>query len=385
MDQFFNQQQNQGWMMNPRVLAHLGAAAGFLDPRGGLGAGFQGALNGLMTGNEMQNRNALMQMNQMKMQRDMTARGMVEQIMQQHARPDGSFDHKGAINAMMSSGMPEMISHVKKLQAFLPQYKTKYESVGEDGRPKAMWVDTYGEAKELPGNVWKAPIKVDQGGFTSMIDPGTLQALAKYRKTMSPDAAANLGQRQYEFGIENSRNNARFALDYSPEFQGQLSGSRAMATQQGKNKAEAISSFPKVIDQGNESIQLLDDLVNHPGFGIMVGKSNPIGEIAGFIPGTDARDFKARFDQVKGKQFLEAFETLKGGGQITEIEGVKATQAISRMERAQSEQEFVNAAREFQGIIRRGMGRAATKAGQPMPQQQRKSFMSPDGWSSFEN
>jgi hypothetical protein len=385
MDQFFQNQNDGGWFSDPRILAHLGAAAGFLDPNGGIGAGFQGAVNGYMAGHNMRNQSAMMQMQKAKMQRDMVARGLTEQIMSQHAKEDGTFDHKGAINALMSTGMPEVIAHVKTIQGALPQYKAKYETRDASGKPKAMWVDTYGEAKELPGDVWKSPMKVDQGGFTSMVDPGTMATLAQYRKTMSPDAAANLGQRQYEFGIENARNNARFAFDYNPEFQSQMAGSRAMATMQGKNKAEAISNLPKVIDQAKESVKLIDDLVTHPGFELMVGKSNPVGELAAFMPGTDARDFKARFDQIKGKQFLEAFETLKGGGQITEIEGVKATQAISRMERAQSEQEFKNAAKEFQDIITRGVERASMKAGQQAPEIKRKSFISPDGITSYEN
>ncbi len=42
------------------------------------------------------------------------------------------------------------------------------------------------------------------------------------------------------------------------------------------------------------------------------------------------RDFNAMLDQVQGGAFLQAFESLKGGGQITQIEGEKATQAIVR-------------------------------------------------------
>lgn len=209
-------------MADPRILAHLGAAAGFLDPNGGIGAGFQGAINGYMAGNNMRNQSAMMQMQQAKMKRDMIARGMTEQIMSQHAKEDGTFDHKGAISALMATGMPEVIAHVKTIQSALPQYKAKYETRDATGKPRAMWVDTYGEAKELPGDVWKAPIKVDQGGATSMVDPGTMAVLAQYRKTMSPDAAANLGQRRYEFGMNYNLDRDKFALDQyrslKPEF-----------------------------------------------------------------------------------------------------------------------------------------------------------------------
>ena len=377
MDQFFNQ---SNWT-SPQTLGLLGAASGFLDPNGGMAAGFHNAMQGMMGAHQLRAMQEATMMNRTQAQmrqQELLRKLEMRQWWQDNIRAGDT--SKQIANKVLGSGYPELLANLKNL----PQYKAKFESTDENGRPTVKYFDSVGNVENTGEMPWKAPVKMDQGGVNAFVDPVTMRTLAQYRKTMSPDAAANLGQRQYEFGVENARNNARFALDYNPEFQGQLSGSRAMATQQGKNKAEAISNFPKVIDQGNESIQLLDDLVNHPGFGIMVGKSNPVGEIAGFIPGTDARDFKARFDQVKGKQFLEAFETLKGGGQITEIEGVKATQAISRMERAQSEPEFINAAREFQGIIKRGMERAATKAGQPMPQQ-KKSFMSPDGWSSFEN
>lgn len=86
------------------------------------------------------------------------------------------------------------------------------------------------------------------------------------------------------------------------------------------------------------------------------------------IPGTSAKDFDIRLDQLKGKQFLQAFESLKGGGQITEVEGKKATDAIARMDAAGTEEEFIAAAREFQTIIRQGVARAKQKAGVVSPQ-----------------
>ena len=76
-----------------------------------------------------------------------------------------------------------------------------------------------------------------------------------------------------------------------------------------------------------------------------------------------AKDFDVRLDQLKGQQFLQAFESLKGGGAITEIEGKKATDAIARMDAASSEAEFTKAAREFQSVIRQGVARAKNAQG----------------------
>jgi hypothetical protein len=83
---------------------------------------------------------------------------------------------------------------------------------------------------------------------------------------------------------------------------------------------------------------------------------------ARFIGGTDAAGFDAYMEQMEGTAFLEAFKTLKGGGQITEIEGEKATRAMSRMKRSTSEVQFVKAAREFSDILRQGMARADARA-----------------------
>ncbi len=69
-------------------------------------------------------------------------------------------------------------------------------------------------------------------------------------------------------------------------------------------------------------------------------------------------DLLARVEQISGRAFLEAFETLKGGGQITEIEGQRATQAIARLQRTQSPEAFQEALFEFADIVRRGIERS---------------------------
>jgi hypothetical protein len=81
--------------------------------------------------------------------------------------------------------------------------------------------------------------------------------------------------------------------------------------------------------------------------------------------GTDAANFRVRLDQIKDKTFLQAFESLKGAGQITEREGEKATSALNRMNSAQSEVEFIKAAREFEENVRTGMELAKRKTGMP--------------------
>ena len=134
----------------------------------------------------------------------------------------------------------------------------------------------------------------------------------------------------------------------------------------GESKGERVVNLPKVEAEAEEALKLIDDIISHEGKSSMVGAKNPFsGAFGTMIPFTDktpvkgssAANFMAKFEQLQGKQFLQAFETLKGGGQITEKEGEIATQAISSMRLATSEKEFDKAARNLKEVIREGVER----------------------------
>jgi len=82
-----------------------------------------------------------------------------------------------------------------------------------------------------------------------------------------------------------------------------------------------------------------------------------------FIEGTDTASFDPLYQSIKGQAFLDAFQRLKGGGQITEIEGQKATDALLKLNKAQNEKDFIKYAREFQENLQRGMELAKNRAG----------------------
>ena len=144
----------------------------------------------------------------------------------------------------------------------------------------------------------------------------------------------------------------------------------------GETQAKFQVALPQAVQDANQAIGLIDEMIGnakydpkskkivygdvepHPGFAGAVGFG--IGQR--YVPGTDAASFQALFDQVQGGAFLQAFETLRGGGAITEKEGAKATAAKNRMSLAQSEDEFVKAALEFKEVLRRGIENAQTKA-----------------------
>lgn len=147
--------------------------------------------------------------------------------------------------------------------------------------------------------------------------------------------------------------------------------------------AKGSTSIPDIEAKANNSLSILDQMVGsgnpgspdykppHPGFGTVVGFAGGPGNLFGLkkepISGTDAAGFKALLDQVQGVAFLQAFQDLKGGGAITQIEGEKASNAISRLRSSLSEDEFVRAANELKEIIRAGVQRAKARGGGQPP------------------
>ena len=103
----------------------------------------------------------------------------------------------------------------------------------------------------------------------------------------------------------------------------------------------------KDIMTAENSIAVIDKALNH------VGLSKAVGPLDSKTPNLfpDAIAFQAIHDQIKGTAFLEAYNTLKGGGQITQIEGEKAEAAQVRLNMAQDEEDYKQALREFKAAI----------------------------------
>jgi hypothetical protein len=175
--------------------------------------------------------------------------------------------------------------------------------------------------------------------------------------TVSAGTAASNAVTMRGQNMADARARERLAFEMNPEVQAQLAG----AKETGKAQAQAAITLPAAVSTAKEGIRKIDELLKAPGFSTTVGATLQPG--ARFVPGTDAADFMARLDEIKGGAFMQAFNSLKGGGQITEKEGEKATAAITRMSIAQSEGEFVKAAKEFQDVLRQGIKNAESKAG----------------------
>ncbi len=99
---------------------------------------------------------------------------------------------------------------------------------------------------------------------------------------------------------------------------------------------------------------LLADPALSQGLGIEGFLRKPLAELG--LDEETAR-VRAKIDQVRGDVFLSAFATLKGGGQITELEGTKAEQAQARLSTAQSEEDIRAALNELKFYTELGIRR----------------------------
>ena len=103
----------------------------------------------------------------------------------------------------------------------------------------------------------------------------------------------------------------------------------------------------KQVTNANNALATIDSALNHAGLNASVGSIDSMFPSAS----PDAVAFEAYHDQIKGKAFLAAFESLKGGGQITEVEGLKAEQATARLNLAQDEEDYKQALVDLKGVI----------------------------------
>lgn len=151
---------------------------------------------------------------------------------------------------------------------------------------------------------------------------------------------------------------------------GAISAAESAGRTTGTKTAEAQIDLPKIESNAKYMKTLVNGLISHPALAMSTG----VFGVVPAVPGTQQADFVTRLDQIKGKQFMQAYETLKGGGQITEIEGQKATDALSRMKRATRPEDFVSASKEFISEVDRLTEIAKQRAGRKPPEQDRSSI-----------
>ena len=129
-----------------------------------------------------------------------------------------------------------------------------------------------------------------------------------------------------------------------------------------ESRAKLRETLPKQEETAREILATVNDVVNHPGFETNVGLKGVGGYLQ--LPGTEARNWQSKYKQLTGETFLSAFNSLRGGGSITDVEGAKATQAMAALnDPGISEKEFMRNAKILEDTIKMGVNRQREKAG----------------------
>ncbi len=198
---------------------------------------------------------------------------------------------------------------------------------GPDGKPAYIQPGKSGEARlaKLPDgfSIARDPIKVDAGTHFVLLDPQTRQPVGQVPKDLKGTEIQKI---------------------------------------EGEAQGNAKVNLPNVLAKSQQTLDVIDKMIAHPGRETATGLSSTF-DPRNYVGGTDAKNFQIMAKQLEGKTFLEAFEGLKGGGAITEMEGARASAAIARLDRAQSDTEYLSALEELKTIITSGMERARAKAG----------------------
>jgi len=112
---------------------------------------------------------------------------------------------------------------------------------------------------------------------------------------------------------------------------------KVWAEHQTKSIAADMDAYRKASPQFNTMIDLIEQAKVHPGREYGIGAT---ARLASGLPNTRARGFDALMKQIEGKNFLAGYASLRGGGQISNIEGDKTERATARVATSQNKADF---------------------------------------------
>lgn len=217
----------------------------------------------------------------------------------------------------------------------------------------------------------KLMVPQQEGSGFGNVNPGdyTPESLARYAQTRNyrdlvrqyaPTAPVVVNTPGFGVGLVDRFNPNNRTMLTSPEDERAAAAATAQAKGEGTEAAKAASDLPRIQSNARQMLDVLGQLKNAEGLKWVYGPAS----MAPVIPGTAQADAVALWEQVSGKAFMQAFETLKGGGQITEKEGEKATAAVTRLSNRKMSPSAARVAMdELESIVRDSTARAEKRAG----------------------
>jgi hypothetical protein len=236
------------------------------------------------------------------------------------------------------------------------------QMMGQDTRPfesaiRSVYADL--GIEQLPPSAMGGGAMAPATGGAAAVTPASAEG-----DTM--DAEALMRQRDE---LRRQADREAFALGRASEVtSGQLRDIEAQIAAIPEMQA-AAEEGARTAQQYDTQVSILESIINDPNLegvtGRVEGRTDPESATGAVLFNEGEMDLLARIGQIEGSAFLQAFENLKGGGQITENEGRAATRAITRLgTRAVGTEEYKNAAEELRRVFANA---AARERGQEIP------------------
>ena len=144
-----------------------------------------------------------------------------------------------------------------------------------------------------------------------------------------------------------------------PPTAAELAQKKAEAAATGKITAAAKSTLPSAINVQDRAFKLIDDLLTGNKYTAVTGLA---ARLPTLLP--KSQDIEAKIEMLNGVAFVNAFESIKGGGAITETEGRAATAALSRLKNLnQSDEGYKEALLDFRKELHSMVNVLRKKAG----------------------
>lgn len=164
-------------------------------------------------------------------------------------------------------------------------------------------------------------------------------------------------------GAQPTTINKNLPLEKKIPYVEEVTQKKAERKIEGENIAEARWDAPQANREVSSMVSLLDQIYTldkdgkvastHPGFEDVIGATWLPGKR--LVHGTKAFALDKLVKQVKDKNFLQAFQALKGGGHITEIEGDKATDSIAAIHIGMPEVDFIVEMEKVRSVLMKGL------------------------------
>lgn len=229
-------------------------------------------------------------------------------------------DFKTVGDALYNTQTGEWITPPEGVQTNQSEYGLNPQTaVDKDGNPVLIQLSKDGRATQaqLPEGVRlsKEPIRLDAGTHFVLLDPITRQPIGQIPKNVAEV------EKQKELGA---------------------------------NEGKQLAAAPGDLQAGQNAKELINSIRADPNRTWGTGVTSVFNR----VPSSPGYDFQKKVEQAKSGAFLTAIEQMRGLGALSNAEGQTATAAVTRMDTATSEKEFLSALSDYEKIIDQGIARA---------------------------